>query len=150
MSLDNLARIGRLEHGTPSASEIQDLLASARRTLPDAYVPDISDETRFDVAYEVITKCAMVGLLLHGFRPAGGARGHHQLMIQSLTLTLDVSREDTRLLDGLRLIRNRNDYEGAQIDAAAARDCVTRAEAMLQRVLRLIERKYPELMAAPI
>ena len=54
MTLQNLLKIGRLKPHEASAAEVQRLLAAIRRNLADAAVPNISDETRFDVAYKAV------------------------------------------------------------------------------------------------
>ena len=52
MTLDNLARIGRLKAHVATTDEIADLLAAARRNLDDAHAENISAENRFDAAYK--------------------------------------------------------------------------------------------------
>ena len=60
MTLQNLLRIGRLKEHTPTAAEVQRLLAAIERNLADTAVPGISDETRFDAAYKAVMQCALV------------------------------------------------------------------------------------------
>ena len=52
MSLDNLAKIGRLKEHKATRAEVSDLLAAADRNLADAKVEAISVENRFDAAYK--------------------------------------------------------------------------------------------------
>ena len=146
MSLDNLVRIGQLKPHEPNAAETQRLLAAAVRNLRDASVAGISDETRFDAAYKAIMQCAMVALMASGYRPATNVPGHHQTMIQSSSLTLDVSREDWMLLDALRKKRNINDYSGDLIDPESVRECVTRATDLLATTRQFLKKHHPELL----
>ena len=59
MSLDNLAKIGRLKLHVAAHEEIERLLAAAERNLRDANALGISDETRFDAAYKAVMQCSM-------------------------------------------------------------------------------------------
>jgi hypothetical protein len=146
MSLDNLARIGLLKAHTPSASEALRLLASAERNLKDAHVAGISDETRFDAGYKAIMQCALMALMASGYRPATSMPGHHQTMIQSLPLTLDVSNDDWLVLDALRRKRNVNDYAGDLIDPESVRECIVRAAALLVTTRQWLKERHPQLL----
>ncbi len=106
MPLQNLVKVSRLKAHEPNAAEVQRLLAAIQRNLADAEVPNISDETRFDVAYKAVMQCALVAMMSAGYRPVTNAPGHHQTMIQSLPLTLRLSNETWVLLDALRRQRN--------------------------------------------
>jgi len=94
MTLDNLARIGRLKSHVATKDEIADLLAAARRNLDDAHAENISAENRFDAAYKCILQAELVGLMAQGFRPDTKSAGHHATVIQSLpkTIGIDVQR----------------------------------------------------------
>ena len=105
MSLNNLARIGPLKAHAPSASETLRLLASAERNLKDTHVAGISDESRFGAGYKAIMRCALVALMASDYRPATNMQGHHQTMILSLPLTMNVSTDDWLVLDALRFRR---------------------------------------------
>jgi len=149
MSLDNLARIGQLKGHTASASETLRLLASAERNLKDAHVAGISDETRFDAGYKAIMQCALVALMASGYRPATSVPGHHQTMIQSLPLTLGVSKDDWLVLDALRRKRNVNDYSGDPIDPESVRECIARAAALLATTRQWLRKHHPHLLEKP-
>jgi hypothetical protein len=75
MTLQNLLRIGKLKEHTPTAAEVQRLLAAIDRNLADAAVAAISDETRFDAAYKAVMQCALVAMLAAGYRPATSEPG---------------------------------------------------------------------------
>jgi hypothetical protein len=92
MSLENLARINKLNPHVSNAAEVGRLLAAARRNVADSAVAGISDETRFDAAYKAIMQCAVVGLYAHGYRPSTTTPGHHQTVIQCLELTMGVAQ----------------------------------------------------------
>jgi hypothetical protein len=147
VTLQNLVKVGRVKAHEPSAAEAQRLLAAIRRNLADAEVPNISDETRFDVPYKAVMQCALVAMLSAGYRPATNAPGHHQTMIQSLPLTLGVSNETWVVLDALRRQRNANDYTGQPIAASAVAECLAQAKALEQTVLGHLRAKHPRLLA---
>jgi hypothetical protein len=146
MSLDNLARIGQLKAHAPSAAETLRLLASAEHNLKDARAAGISDETRFDAAYKAIMQCALVALMASGYRPATSMPGHHQIMIQSLPLTLGVTNDDWLVLDALRKKRNVNDYSGDPIDPESVRECIARAAALLATTRQWLKQHHPQLL----
>lgn len=63
MTLQNLAKIGRLHPHEPTPEEIRRLLAAAERNLKDARLKENSPETRFDCAYKAIMQCALVAMM---------------------------------------------------------------------------------------
>ncbi len=149
MSLQNLARIGQLKPHSPTADEVQRLMAAVRRNLTDAARIDNSTETRFDCAYKGIMQCALVAMLASGFRPSTSAPGHHQTMIQSLPLTLGVSNDTWIVLDALRKKRNQNDYTGAALEVSAAAEAIRQAKELLTTLEAWLRREHPELLRAP-
>lgn len=148
MTLQNLLKIGRLKEHQPSAAEVQRLLAAVSRNLQDAAATNISDETRFDVAYKAVMQCALVATMAAGYRPAASEPGHHQTMIQSLPLTLGVSNDTWVVLDALRRQRNANDYTGQPIAPTAVAECLAQAKALNKALLAHLKAKRPDLMAA--
>ncbi len=145
MSLDNLVRIGRLTAHVANAAETQRLLAAAQRNLVDADVPGISDETRFDVGYKAIMQCALAALMAAGYRPPTSVPGHHQTLVQSLSLTLELSADELLVLDALRRKRNVNDYHGDPIDPGSVRECIARGRELLVRTRAWVDERYPHL-----
>jgi len=66
MSLENLARVGKLKPHSPTRQEIARLIVSAQRNLRDARIAGLSAETRFDVAYKAVMQCSLVALMANG------------------------------------------------------------------------------------
>ena len=149
MSLQNLQRIGKLKDHVPTAAEVQRLLAAIDRNLVDAAVAAISDETRFDVAYKAVMQCALVAMLAAGYRPATSEPGHHQTMIQSLTLTLGVANDVWVVLDALRRQRNANDYTGQPITPDVVTECLAQARALRKTLRAHLTNKHPDLLKNP-
>lgn len=146
MSLENLVKTNQLQPHDADPTAVQRLLAAAERNLTDARVPDISDETRFDTGYRTIMQCAMIGLHANGYRPATSTPGHHQTMIQTLSLTLGVPREDWVVLDALRRKRNVADYLGDLIEPVSVTECIERAEVLLQTTRGWLRANRPDLL----
>jgi hypothetical protein len=145
MSLDKLVGTRQLQPHDASPESLQRLLAAIRRDLADAKASGISDETRFDAACKSVMRCAMTGLRVAGYRPATSMPGHHQTMIQTLPLTLGVSRERWLVLDAFRRKRNINDYSGDLIDPESVRACLAEAQALFDDTLAWLQQKQPEL-----
>ena len=146
MTLQNLLKIGRIKPHAPTPQEIQRLLAAAERNLADARIEDISDETRFDVAYKAIMQLALTAMMASGYRPSTSEPGHHQTMIQSLPLTLGLANETWVVLDALRRKRNVTDYQGDPIEADAVAECVAQATALSIETRQWLEDRHPELL----
>jgi HEPN domain-containing protein len=146
VTLQNLLRIGRLNAHTPSAVEIQRLLAAAERNLADAKVAAVSEETRFDAAYKAIMQAALIAMMASGFRPATNEPGHHQTLIQSLPLSCGVDKDVWVVLDALRRKRNLSDYSGDPVDEGLRTECVEQAEALLKHLRKWLKQQYPELL----
>lgn len=146
MSLDNLVKTGQLKTHAPTPVEIQRLVRSIRRNLDDSRVAGISDETRFDVAYRSIMQCAMIGVLASGYRPSTNMPGHHQTMIQTLSLTMDVQKSIWLVLDALRRKRNLSDYTGEGVDPASVRERILQAESLVAHTLRWLGSGHQQLL----
>lgn len=146
MTLQNLLRIGKLRAHVPTAAEVQRLLAAIDRNLDDAGVTSISDETRFDAAYKAVMQCALVAMLAAGFRPATSEPGHHQTVIQALTLTLGVGNDAWVVLDALRRQRNASDYTGQPITHGVVSECLVQGKALRQLVRTHLATHHPDLL----
>jgi hypothetical protein len=144
MTLENLLKIGQLKVHSTDRLEVGRLLEAARRNLTDAEVEAISLETRFDAAYKVIMQVALVALLANGYR--ADSRGHHQLMIQSLPLTVGMSKDRMLVLDAMRRKRNAADYLGNDVDRVSVEVCIAQARELLGDVERWLGENRPELV----
>jgi len=146
MTLDNLAKIGRLKACDASKEEVADLFAAARRNLEDARAKNISAENRFDAAYKCIMQAALVGLMANGFRPDTKAPGHHQTVIQSLPKTVGLDAGRVAVLDALRNKRNLSDYTGRPIDLESLGTCIEEAQRLLGDVSAWLSENQRALM----
>jgi hypothetical protein len=146
MSLENLVKTHQIKPHDTHPDEVQRLLAAATRNLADARAGIVSDETRFDAAYKAIMQCALVGLMAHGYRPSTSMPGHHQTVIQTLSLTLGVPRESWIVMDALRKKRNVNDYSGDLIEPESVRECIAQADALFEHVSKWLSANRPDLL----
>lgn len=147
MSLENLVKTNQLLRHEAEPAAIRRLLTAAERNLADARVDDISDETRFDAAYKAIMQCGLVGLHANGYRPGTSTPGHHQTIIQTLSQTLGVAREDWVVLDVLRRKRNVADYSGDLVEPEEVTECIARATAVLRTTCAWLKEHRPDLLA---
>lgn len=148
MSLENLVKTHQIKPHATHPDEVQRLLAAATRNLADARAGVISDETRFDAAYKAIMQCALVGLMAHGYRPSTNMPGHHQTVIQTLSLTLGVPRESWIVMDALHKKRNVNDYSGDLIEPESVRECIAQADALFKHVRQWLSANRPDLLVS--
>lgn len=146
MTLQNLAKIGQLNPHRATADEVARLLAAVARNLADAEVKGISNETRFDCGYKAVMQCALIAMMTSGYRPSTSAPGHHQTMLQSLPLTLGVSKDVWIVLDALRKKRNQNDYTGMPLAAAEAQEAVERAKELFSILHAYLAKQHAQLL----
>ena len=66
--LDNLAARGLLKPEASTADEIRGLIHSGAARLVDAKNPDLSLESRFDLAYNAAHALSLAGLRIAGYR----------------------------------------------------------------------------------
>ncbi|MGP2758289.1 DNA-binding protein [Serratia marcescens] len=146
MTLDNLVGLG-LEVITPDAGAIKKLLAAAARNRRDAGITQLSNESRFDTAYKAVMQMANAALQAKGYRTLTSKPGHHQIMIQSLPLTVGLPREEMICLDALRKQRNVADYSSDLVTDAAVQACLEQTEALWGRLIDWLQREYPQMVA---
>lgn len=145
MTLKNLE--GKtLEAIAPDAVAIRRLLNAARNSLTDARIASLSSEGRFDMAYKAIMQSANAALQANGYRTLTSRPGHHQTMVQSLTLTIALETPVMITLDGLRKQRNVIDYSGDVVSASMADECLRHAEQLLDRVWHWIQNNKTDLL----
>jgi hypothetical protein len=95
MTLEKLAQLGWYKAEPSSPKEIADLFSIVDRAQADSKVKDISDDLRFQAAYNGILTLANIALRANGFRVSLG-QGHHQRVIESLAYTLTTQDAATR------------------------------------------------------
>jgi len=145
MTLDNLVG-NTLERIEAEPETIRQLLGAAERNLTDAHVEAISHENRFDAAYKAIMQLANATLQANGFRTLTSRPGHHMTMIQSLTRTIGLDREQMILRDSLRKQRNVSDYSGDPVSTSAMQTCIDNAQTLLNLTKRWLKVNRPDCL----
>jgi hypothetical protein len=105
--LENLVRIGQLKAEPASEEEIAGLLRSGTLRLADAKNESLSQESRFDLAYNAAHALSLAALRRAGFRSE-----NRYLVFQCTQHTLDLEPEQWRVLDQAHRKRNLAEYEG--------------------------------------
>jgi hypothetical protein len=134
MTLENLARIGKLKAHAADEREIARLLESAERALRDALVAELSADSRLELGYRVLMQAALAAMLANGYRPATSEPGHHQVVIQALPKTIGMAAERVQVLEAYRKARNQSDYRGIPVSDAVAGECVQDARRLFADV----------------
>ncbi|MFQ6005220.1 MAG: DNA-binding protein [Woeseia sp.] len=147
MSLPNLSKIGALAEHTTDVEQVARVLAAVRRSIADARQESISPETRLDAAYRAIVQASMVGLWANGYRTAKSKPGHHATVIQSLTHSIGLEKDQMLVLDTFRVKRNAIDCTGIDADENSVAECIKAADELLQHLINWLTEHRPELLA---
>ena len=106
--LENLAGAGKpLRTEPPDDAEIHGSLRSGKARLRDASNPQLSMESRFDLAYNAAHALCLAALRRKGFRAS-----NRYIVFQVLPHTLGLGPEVWRVLDKCHNTRNLGEYEG--------------------------------------
>src|SRR6266508_4366280 len=123
--LKNLVKIGQLKREPPAAGEIEGLQRSGEARLSDAANPDLSLESRFDLAYNAAH--ALAALRRLGYRSA-----NRYLVFQTLSHTLGLPPATWRVLAKGHESRNLAEYEGLlSVDERLVDDMIAAATTVL-------------------
>jgi hypothetical protein len=115
----------------PDRREFEGLVRSGLVRLTDAQRPELSLESRFDLAYNASHALALAALRLNGFRSE-----NRYLVFQSLAHTIELPAAEWRVLALCHDRRNMAEYEGAlDIDEQLLNDLL-RITASLAEKLR--------------
>jgi len=125
--LENLVKIGQLKREPPAAGEVEGLQRSGEARLSDAANPDLSLESRFDLAYNAAHALALAALRRLGYRSA-----NRYLVFQTLSHTLGLPPATWRVLAKGHESRNLAEYEGLlSVDERLVDDMVAAATTVL-------------------
>jgi uncharacterized protein (UPF0332 family) len=145
MTLENLLKTKQLLAHSPTPEELQKLLKAAERQLADAKSEEISNETRFDAAYNAINTMARAALAANGYRTSTSVPGHHQTALQSLPKTIGVENGYPTVLVALSKRRHVINYEGDEVSEGMVRECIEKATEVIGLVRTWIHKNHPEL-----
>jgi len=111
MSLQDWEKKGWVTKHKTSPQEIEELFQIADRDLKDCQAKDLSEDWRFNIAYNAALQLAKAALAAAGYRTSREAQ--HFRVIQSLQFTLGLKDSMIDQLDAFRKKRNISDYERA-------------------------------------
>lgn len=144
-SLGDWLRNSWLVEHKSSPEEIAGLFAIVERDLTNAKVAGLSEDWRFNIAYNAALQAATAALAASGFRAA--REQHHYRTIQSLALTIAWPGRKVDRLDRFRKKRNITGYETAGvISEGEAREMQELATALRGDVLAWLGKQHPRLL----
>jgi hypothetical protein len=144
MSLENLAKIGKLKQHSATPEDAAKLIAAARRNLAETRIKGLSPETRFDLAYKAVMQCGLLAIMANGYRPSTNEPGHHATVIQTLPVSIGLESDRMVILDKFRRTRNLNDYSGDVVSEEEAAACIRCAEALLSTLIDWLNQNRKE------
>jgi hypothetical protein len=137
---------GWLREHESSPEEMRSLLEGANRKLVDAGVEALSNDGRFQFAYEAILRFAMAALAAEGYRAS--SQSHHYRSIASLVHTVGLEDRQVRVLDTFRRKRNISVYDSAgEITQAELQEVLQQGAEIATRVREWLGEKHPELLS---
>ena len=146
MSLEKWAEYDWLKAEPTSRDEIKSLLTIIDRDLKDANVASISEDRRFEAAFNAARTAANVALRASGYRTSTQV-GHHVKTIESLELTI---KADSKLIQKMKTLskkRNATSYDSAGNVSKQELELAIKTAAELQRkVVAWLEKNHPDLL----
>lgn len=105
--LENLVKIGKLKKETCAKSEYEGYLKSGNNRLADAHNEDLSDDSRFDLAYSAAHALALAALRRKGYRSED-----RYIVFQALPHTIRLDPAKMKIFARAHNERNLAEYEG--------------------------------------
>ena len=106
-SFENLEKVNLIKSEPTNKNEVNGLIEAGKARLKDANHEFLSEESRFDLAYNAAHSFALAALRLKGYRS-----NNRYVVFQALPLTLGVGPEVWRVLSKAHDKRNLAEYEG--------------------------------------
>lgn len=132
--LERLVEIGQLERLRPTQSEVEHLVSSGTARLNDASNDELSDESRFDLAYNASHSLALAALRHFGYRSK-----NRYVVFQALEHTVGLPTAKWRVLAKAHDKRNIMEYEGeGDIDRQLLSEMITLANEIELLVAKLV------------
>lgn len=146
MSLEKWAEYGWLKTEPTSRDEIKNLLAIVDRDLKDASVAAVSQDRRFEAAFNAARTAAIIALRASGYRTSAQT-GHHLKSIESLEFTI---KADEKLIQRMKVLskkRNATSYDAAgNVSNQELELAIRTASELLTGVLLWLQKTHPELL----
>lgn len=106
--LDNLVTEGKLKKRAVVTQGIAKLISTGEARLRDAKNEQLSEESRFDLAYNAVHALSLAALQIAGYRP----NWNRYIVFRTLEYTLGISNKKCHILNNAHQIRNLVKYEG--------------------------------------
>lgn len=133
--LERLAEIGQLDRLRPTSDEVTNLIASGSVRLNDSQRAELSEESRFDLAYNAAHSLALAALRYLGYRSK-----NRFVVFQALEHTLGLPAEKWRVLAKAHSTRNQMEYEGeTEVDRQLLEDMIKVAIEVKNLVTELVK-----------
>lgn len=146
MSLEKWAEYGWLKAEPTSRDEIKGLLSIVQRDLKDAKVEAISEDRRFEAAFNAARTAANAALRACGYRTSTQG-GHHAKTIESLEFTI---HGDSRLIQRLKVLskkRNATSYDSAgNVSKQDLELAIKVAKELHAEVTTWLKKNHPDLV----
>jgi len=137
---------GWLRPEPTSRDEIKSLLAIVERDLKDAAVPEVSEDRRFEAAFNAARTAANIALRGSGYRTTTQP-GHHMKTVESLELTI---KADPKLVQRMKVLskkRNATSYDSAgNVSAQELELAIKTAEELQRTVVSWLKKNHAELL----
>lgn len=148
MSLQQSLQMGLLRPHKTSPEEIHNLWKLADRDINDAAsAGGLSQDWRFNIAYNAALQLCTLLLAAEGCAPAKGQLSHYRVL-QSLPLILPNRQNDAEYLDACRQKRNKVEYDFAGIASQKdADELIAFVQELRAAVLAWLKDKHPKLAA---
>lgn len=138
-NLENLVKANKLKTEAFDQGEFEGLVMSGKARLKDAKINSLSQESRFDLAYNAAHALALAALRWHGFRPDNS----RYIVFQVLPHTLKLEVGVWRVLDKCHRMRNVAEYEGYfEVDEQLLKELISAAQSLDEEIksLKLIQK----------
>ena len=145
MSLEKWAEYGWLRAEPTSPREIADLLGIVNRDLQDARVEAISEDRRFEAAFNAARTAANVALRACGYRTVTQV-GHHLKTVESLELTMQAEPALIQKMKVFSKKRNATSYDSAgNISRQELEEAIGVANELQRSVTAWLRQNHAEL-----
>ena len=146
MTLQKWAEYGWLRAEPTSRDEIKSLLTIVDRDLKDANIAAISEDRRFEAAFNALRTAANIALRASGYRTSTQV-GHHIKTIESLELTIQANPKLIQRMKTLSKKRNATSYDSAGNISAQELELAIRTATELRReIVTWLQKKHQELL----
>lgn len=135
-SFENLVKANLIKLEPANQQEITGLFESGKARLKDASHNFLSEESRFDLAYNAAHAFSLAALRIKGYRS-----NNRYVVFQALPLTLGVGPEVWRVLSKCHDKRNLAEYEGHwEMDERLLNDLIHATQVLQSLLMKLVKK----------